>query len=81
MNAGTATERPAVAVGGGGGGRRWVALAAIVLVAAGVVGAGAAGLVNGSAWPGATILIGAAAGLVPALRASRLSPTQALWCL
>jgi ABC-type antimicrobial peptide transport system permease subunit len=30
---------------------------------------------------GATILIGAAAGLVPALRASRLSPTQALWCL
>jgi hypothetical protein len=49
MNAGTATERPAVAVGGGGGGRRWVALAAIVLVAAGVVAAGADGLFNGSA--------------------------------
>jgi len=28
---------------------------------------------------GATILIGAAAGLLPALRAARLSPTQALW--
>jgi putative ABC transport system permease protein len=30
---------------------------------------------------GATILIGAAAGLLPALRAARLSPTQALWSL
>jgi len=28
---------------------------------------------------GATILIGAAAGLLPALRAARMSPTQALW--
>jgi putative ABC transport system permease protein len=30
---------------------------------------------------GATIFIGAAAGLLPALRAARLSPTQALWSL
>ena len=30
---------------------------------------------------GAAIVIGAAAGLVPALRAARLSPTQALWSL
>jgi hypothetical protein len=27
------------------------------------------------------ILIGAAAGLLPAIRAARLSPTQALWSL
>jgi putative ABC transport system permease protein len=30
---------------------------------------------------GAALLIGAAAGLVPALRAARMSPTQALWAL
>jgi putative ABC transport system permease protein len=30
---------------------------------------------------GATIVIGAAAGLLPALRAARMSPTQALWSL
>ena len=30
---------------------------------------------------GAALLIGAAAGLLPALRAARLSPTQALWSL
>jgi len=30
---------------------------------------------------GATVLIGAAAGLLPALRAARMSPTQALWAL
>ena len=28
---------------------------------------------------GAALLIGAAAGLLPALRAARMSPTQALW--
>src|SRR5215472_12428005 len=36
------------------------------------------------AWAGglsAALLIGAAAGLLPALRAARLSPTQALWAL
>jgi len=36
------------------------------------------------AWSGgiaAAILIGAATGLVPALRAARMSPTQALWTL
>ena len=31
--------------------------------------------------PGAAMVIGAAAGLLPALRAARLSPTQALWAL
>jgi putative ABC transport system permease protein len=30
---------------------------------------------------GAAVLIGAAAGLLPALKAARLSPTQALWTL
>ena len=30
---------------------------------------------------GAAMVIGAAAGLLPALRAARLSPTQALWAL
>jgi putative ABC transport system permease protein len=30
---------------------------------------------------GAALLIGALAGLLPALRAARLSPTQALWTL
>jgi putative ABC transport system permease protein len=30
---------------------------------------------------GAALLIGAAAGLLPALRAARMSPTQALWAL
>jgi peptidoglycan hydrolase-like protein with peptidoglycan-binding domain len=49
MDADTATERPAVAVGGGGGRRWWVALAVIVLVGAGVVAAGVAGLFNGAA--------------------------------
>ncbi len=36
------------------------------------------------AWAGgivASVLIGAAAGLIPALRAARLSPTEALWSL
>jgi putative ABC transport system permease protein len=30
---------------------------------------------------GAAIAIGAAAGLLPALRAARMSPTRALWAL
>jgi len=36
------------------------------------------------AWAGgmaAALLIGAFAGLLPAIRAARLSPTQALWSL
>jgi putative ABC transport system permease protein len=36
------------------------------------------------AWAGgfaAAVFIGAIAGLLPALRAARLSPTQALWAL
>jgi putative ABC transport system permease protein len=36
------------------------------------------------AWAGgitASLLIGAVAGLIPALRAARLSPTQALWSI
>ena len=36
------------------------------------------------AWGGglaAAVVIGAIAGLVPALRAARMSPTQALWTL
>ena len=41
-------------------------------------------VIPAQAWAGglaAAILIGAAAGLLPALRAARLSPTQALWTL
>ncbi len=30
---------------------------------------------------GATVIIGAAAGLLPALRAARMSPTEALWTM
>lgn len=36
------------------------------------------------AWAGgfaATLIIGAVAGLLPALRAARMSPTQALWTM
>jgi putative ABC transport system permease protein len=41
-------------------------------------------IIPASAWAGglaAAILIGALAGLLPAIRAARLSPTQALWSL
>ena len=68
---------------------------AILLAAAGVVlGAAATAVYAASkgwaiiipalAWGGglgAALLIGAAAGLLPALRAARMSPTQALWTL
>jgi putative ABC transport system permease protein len=37
-----------------------------------------AGVAAGAA---ATLLIGAASGLLPAIRAARLSPTQALWSI
>jgi putative ABC transport system permease protein len=41
-------------------------------------------VIPGEAWAGglaAALLIGALAGLLPAIRAARLSPTQALWAL
>ena len=41
-------------------------------------------VIPAEAWAGgigATVLIGALAGLLPALRAARLNPTQALWTL
>ena len=41
-------------------------------------------VIPAEAWAGglaAAILIGALAGLLPAIRAARLSPTQALWSL
>jgi putative ABC transport system permease protein len=41
-------------------------------------------VIPAQAWAGglaATILMGALAGLLPALRAARLNPTQALWTL
>jgi putative ABC transport system permease protein len=47
-------------------------------------GKGWATVIPTSAWAGglaAAILIGALAGLLPAIRAARLSPTQALWSL
>ena len=53
MNAGTTTERPAVAVGGGGG-RRWRAALAVIVVMAIVAAALAvAGVWKGTAAPGA----------------------------
>ncbi len=47
-------------------------------------GKGWATVIPPEAWAGglaAALLIGAAAGLLPAIRAARLSPTQALWSL
>jgi putative ABC transport system permease protein len=41
-------------------------------------------VIPAEAWAGglaAAVVIGAAAGLLPAIRASRLSPTQALWTM
>ena len=53
MNAGTTTERPAVAVGGGGG-RRWrAALVVIVVVGVAVAAIAVAGVLKGIAAPGA----------------------------
>jgi putative ABC transport system permease protein len=43
---------------------------------------GEAVVIPADAWAGglaAAVLIGALAGLVPAIRAARLSPTRALW--
>ncbi|MDX6420881.1 MAG: putative transport system permease protein, partial [Trebonia sp.] len=45
-------------------------------------GHGDAVVIPAEAWAGglaAAVIIGALAGLLPAIRAARLSPTQALW--
>jgi putative ABC transport system permease protein len=45
---------------------------------------GETGVIPAQAWAGglaAALLIGALAGLLPAIRAARLSPTQALWSI
>ncbi|MGC1284946.1 MAG: ABC transporter permease, partial [Streptosporangiaceae bacterium] len=47
-------------------------------------GKGWATVIPPAAWAGglgAALLIGALAGLLPAIRAARMSPTQALWTL
>jgi putative ABC transport system permease protein len=47
-------------------------------------GKGWATVIPTDAWTGglaAALLIGALAGLLPAIRAARLSPTQALWSI
>jgi len=41
-------------------------------------------IIPAEAWAGglaAAVIIGALAGLLPAIRAARLSPTQALWSI
>jgi len=75
---------------------QFLAEAIVLSLAGGVVGVaavavavyahahGEAIIVPPEAWAGglaAAVLIGAAAGLLPAIRAARLSPTQALWSL
>jgi peptidoglycan hydrolase-like protein with peptidoglycan-binding domain len=53
MNTGTATERPAAAVGGGGGRRGRAALVAIVVVAIAAAAFAMAGVLTGTTAPGA----------------------------
>jgi putative ABC transport system permease protein len=63
------------------GGAAGVAIGAAA-VAAYARGHGEAVIIPPPAWAGslaATVIIGALAGLLPAIRAARLSPTQALW--
>jgi putative ABC transport system permease protein len=63
------------------GGAAGVAIGAAA-VAAYARGHGEAVVIPPQAWAGglaATVIIGALAGLLPAIRAARLSPTQALW--
>ena len=70
-------------VGAGSGGVAGV-LAGAAATAIYACAKGWATVIPPVAWAGglgATIVIGAAAGLLPALRAARLSPTRALWSL
>jgi putative ABC transport system permease protein len=63
------------------GGAAGVAIGA-VSTASYAHGHGEAVVIPPQAWAGglaATVIIGALAGLLPAIRAARLSPTQALW--
>ncbi|HMH93903.1 MAG TPA: ABC transporter permease, partial [Streptosporangiaceae bacterium] len=63
------------------GGAAGVAIGAAA-VAAYARGHGEAVVIPPQAWAGslaATVIIGALAGLLPAIRAARLSPTRALW--
>ena len=65
------------------GGAAGVAIGAAA-VAAYARGHGEAIVIPAQAWAGglaAAVVIGAAAGLLPAIRAARLSPTQALWAV
>jgi putative ABC transport system permease protein len=69
-----------LALGGGGAGVALGAAATTIYAHA----RGWAVVVPAQAWAGglgAALLIGAAAGLLPALRAARMSPTQALWTI
>jgi putative ABC transport system permease protein len=59
-------------------------LVGVVATAIYAHGKGWATVIPADAWAGglaAAILIGALAGLLPAIKAARLSPTQALWSL
>ena len=74
------SEAVLLALMGGAAGAAGGALATVVYAQA----KGWAAVVPAQAWAGglaAALLIGAAAGLLPALRAARMSPTEALWSL
>jgi putative ABC transport system permease protein len=74
------SEAVLLALIGGAAGAAAGALATAVYAQA----KGWAAVVPAQAWAGglaAALLIGAAAGLLPALRAARMSPTEALWSL
>jgi ABC-type antimicrobial peptide transport system permease subunit len=69
------------ATGRRAGGAAGVAIGAATVTAY-ARGHGEAVIIPPQAWAGglaATVIIGALAGLLPAIRAARLSPTQALW--
>jgi len=74
------SEAVLLALMGGAAGAAAGALATVIYAQA----KGWAAVVPAQAWAGglaAALLIGAAAGLLPALRAARMSPTEALWSL